>query len=87
MKTSHTILRDLVAGQSTLSAIAERMRQPESVLAAFLEDLHLDGHVESAPIGNPAIGRKLTVWRITQSGRDLLDSLTPAKPLQPACTP
>lgn len=86
MKTSHTILRDLTAGQSTISALAERMRQPERILAAFLEDLHIDGHVESAPIGDPEIGRKLIVWRITPSGRDLLDSLTPAKPLQAACT-
>lgn len=87
MKTSHTILRDLTAGQSTLDPIAERLRQPPAIIAAFLSDLITDGLAESAHIGNPNVGRKLTVYRITHAGRDLLDSLAPAKPLQPACTP
>lgn len=86
MKTSHTILRDLTAGQSTLEPIAERLRQPPSVIGAFLADLITDGLAESFPIGNPEVGRKLTVYRITQAGRDLLETLTPAKPLQASST-
>lgn len=71
MKTSHTIVLDLLAGQSTPGPIAERLRQPQSVISAFLEDLELDGLVESAAIGNPSIGRKLTAYRLTESGREL----------------
>jgi predicted ArsR family transcriptional regulator len=72
MKTSRSILRDLSAGQSTLVSIAERLRQPPSVLSAFLDDLIIDGLVESAPIGNPDIGRTLTVYRLTAAGRDVV---------------
>lgn len=70
MKTSLTILRDLAAGQSTIDPIAERLRLPSPVLVAFLADLITDGLVESAPIGNPEVGRKLTVYRLTDAGRD-----------------
>jgi predicted ArsR family transcriptional regulator len=70
MKTSLTILRDLAAGQSTIDPIAERLRQPRTVLTAFLADLITDGLVEAAPIGNPDVGRSLTVYRLTDAGRD-----------------
>lgn len=70
MKTSLSILRDLASGQSTIDPIAERLRQPPTVLAAFLDDLITDGLVESAHIGNSEVGRKLTVYRLTQPGRD-----------------
>jgi predicted ArsR family transcriptional regulator len=79
MKTSLTILRDLTAGQSTIDPIAERLRQPPAVLTAFLSDLITDGLVESAPIGNPDIGRKITVYRLTLKGRE-----TAARILHPA---
>jgi predicted ArsR family transcriptional regulator len=55
------------------------LRQPPTVLAAFLADLITDGLVESAPIGNPDIGRKLTVYRLTLAGREAA-----ARILQPA---
>ena len=77
MKTSHTILIVLIAGQSTPGPIADRLRQPASVIAAFLEDLETDGLVESAPIGNPTVGRKLTAFRLTESGRELAASIQP----------
>lgn len=70
MKTALTIINDLAAGQSTIAALAERLRQPPTVLAAFLDDLVTDGLVESAPIGNPDLGRKLTVFRLTLAGRE-----------------
>jgi predicted ArsR family transcriptional regulator len=79
MKTSLTIIRDLAAGQSTIDPLAERLRQPAAVLSAFLDDLITDGLVESAPIGNPNIGRKLTVYRLTLAGREAA-----ARILQPA---
>ncbi len=68
MKTSVQILRDLRTGQSTIDPLAQRLRQPPSVIHAFLQDLEADGHVQSSPIGDPEIGRKLTVWRITEAG-------------------
>ena len=70
MKTSLTILRDLAAGQSTIEPIAERLRLPSPVLIAFLADLITDGLVESSPIGNPKVGRNLTVYRLTLAGRE-----------------
>jgi predicted ArsR family transcriptional regulator len=68
MKTSVQILTDLRTGQSTIEPLAQRLRQPPSVIHAFLEELETDGLVESSPVGNPDIGRKLTVWRITEAG-------------------
>lgn len=72
MKTSIQILRDLRTSQSTLEPLAQRLRQPPSVIHAFLQDLEADGHVESAPIGDPDVGRKLNVWRITEAGQVLI---------------
>jgi predicted ArsR family transcriptional regulator len=79
MKTSHSILIDLAAGQSTIEPLAERLRLPSPVIVAFLADLITDGLVESSSIGNPEVGRKLTVYRLTAAGREAA-----AEILQPA---
>lgn len=68
MKTGQQILRDLRTGQATATALAERLPLPCKVIEAFLQDLETDGLVESSPIGNPDVGRKLTVWKITEAG-------------------
>jgi DNA-binding HxlR family transcriptional regulator len=70
MKTSTQILRDLTAGQSTTDALAQRMRQPAKVLTGFLQDLELDGLIESYDIKET-----LTVWRLTDLGRQAIADL------------
>ena len=84
MKTSHTILMDLLAGQSTTAALAERLRQPERIVIAFLQDLEIDGLVETVEIGNPSVGRRLVAWRITAAGIALANPLQTERRLQPA---
>lgn len=75
MKTSHTILLDLAAGQTAIHHLAERLRQPRSVLKGFIDDLITDGLVESADIGNPHVGRRLIVYRLTDPGRQAAAAL------------
>jgi DNA-binding HxlR family transcriptional regulator len=63
MTTKLEILRDLIAGQSSLNAISERLHQPCKVLAAYLQDLESDGHVISHTIKDT-----IRVWRLTKAG-------------------
>lgn len=75
MKTSHTILLDLLLGQSTTAAIADHLTQPRPVIEAYLKDLETDGLVTAHTIA----GGFLTAWRITTAGITLTETL-----LQPA---
>lgn len=80
MKTSDTILLQLAAEQSTTDALADTLRQPPIVIAAFCCDLETAGLAASSPLGDPALGRKLATWRITEAGREA------AAALQATCT-
>jgi len=71
MKTSHSILLDLLPGQATTRSIADRLNQPRPVLEAFLLDLETDGLVTRHSIARGV----LTAWRITAAGRLLVASL------------
>lgn len=74
MKTSHTILLELLPGQTSTDVLAEKLRQPARILAAYLQDLEVDGLVERG-----TINATVTIWKITRDGRDLAASLqTPA---------
>lgn len=75
MTTSDSILQLLSADQATTEAIADTLRLPPIVIAAFLCDLETAGLVASAPLGNPDTGRKLATWRITESGKDRAESI------------
>ena len=63
MTTKLEILRDLIAGQSSIDAISQRLHQPCKVLAAYLQDVEADGHVPSH-----MINETIPVWRLTQAG-------------------
>lgn len=71
MKTSHTILLDLLPGQATTDAIAEHLQQPRTVIAGFLQDLETDGLVSPRKITSGF----LTVWSLTTAGHEVADSL------------
>lgn len=73
MKTSHTILLDILPGQATTDAIAEHLTLPRPVIDAFLLDLDRDGLV--SPV---RIAHGLIAWQITEAGRALTNSLTTA---------
>lgn len=63
MKTTLSILRDLLPGQSTPDSTAGRLRQPTKVIEAFLSDLASDGLVETRQVNDT-----LTAYRLTERG-------------------
>lgn len=65
MTTAHQILIDLSISQATTNALAERIHQPPKVLAAFCQDLEIDGLVQRIPIKD-----ELFAWKLTTSGHD-----------------
>lgn len=75
MTTSDTILLLLADGKATADSIADTLRQPAIVVAAFCCDLEKTGLAISAPLGDPAIGRKLAIWSITDAGKQRAESL------------
>jgi len=75
MKTSDTILLVIAEGQITTNAIAQKLAQPEIIIAKFGVDLELDGLATSHSLGNDDKGRKLVTWRITPAGKDRVESL------------
>ena len=75
MKTANTILLELLPGQSSLDALAERLLQPKTVLRAFLTDLETDGLVQQSTIKST-----LTIYRLTDDGISVASALN----LQPA---
>jgi predicted ArsR family transcriptional regulator len=78
MTTSDTILNLLATDQATTDAIAETLKQPAVIVAAFCCDLETAGLATSHALGNPDAGRKLSTWRITESGKARAASLQPA---------
>lgn len=78
MTTSDTILLLLADGKATADSIADTLHQPSIVIAAFCCDLEKAGLAKSAPLGDPAIGRKLAIWSITPAGRERAESLQSA---------
>jgi hypothetical protein len=76
MKTSDTILLVIAAGQITTTAIAEKLIQPEIIVAKFGVDLEIDGLATSHALGNESKGRKLVTWRITEKGKTRAAELT-----------
>lgn len=76
MTTADSILRQLAAEQTTPEAIGEKITQPPVVVAVYLCDLEKDGLATSHNLGDPAIGRKLVTWRITEKGKARAEELT-----------
>lgn len=72
MTTPNKILRDLLIGQSTTDALAERMRAPMLAVRAMCERHERDGLLEQSKIAD-----SLTVWRLTDDGRDMAAALPP----------
>lgn len=68
MTTSHAILRDLKSGQSTASALSERLRISTEQIETILARHEVDGLVLHSHIGsihpNP-----LKVYSLTEKGR------------------
>jgi predicted ArsR family transcriptional regulator len=85
MTTPNKILTDLLISQSTTDALAERMRLPMLAVRAMCERHEKQGLLESIKIAGV-----LTVWRLTDMGRDAAATLNPtlaANPYTPAATP
>lgn len=76
MTTSDSILVLLSTDQATTDSIADSLRQPGIVIAAFCCDLETAGLVTSHALGNPDAGRKLATWRITESGKARVEQIT-----------
>lgn len=69
MKTTTSILRDLLAGQSTPDSVAGRLKQPTKVIEAFISDLEFEGLVERLEIAN-----SIHAFRLTERGQQLATS-------------
>ena len=69
MKTTTSILRDLLAGQSTPDSVAGRLKQPTKVIEAFISDLEFEGLVEPLEIAGT-----LTAYRLTDRGEQAATS-------------
>jgi DNA-binding MarR family transcriptional regulator len=81
MTTPNKIINDLLISQSTTDALAERMRLPMLAVRAMCERHEKDGLLEQYKIADT-----LTVWRLTESGRDLAATLNPAVATNPYAT-
>lgn len=66
MTISEAILATLSDKQATTDAIAGVLEQHPAMIAALCVQLEKDGFVSSHNLGDPAIGEKLIVWRLTQ---------------------
>lgn len=76
MAKSHaqTILLDLLLGQATASALAERIPLEPDAITVICEHHRASGHLDSLTISNC-----LTAWFLTDSGREHAASLTAKK--------
>ena len=63
MTTPDKILSDLIAGQATTDALAERVRVPMLAVRAMCERHEIDGLLERSKIADT-----LVVWRLTYEG-------------------
>ena len=77
MTTPDKILVDLLISQSTCDALAERMRVPMLAVRAMCERHERDGLLKQSKIADC-----VTVWRLTDNGREVAATLRPA-----ACSP
>ena len=81
MTTPHKILADLLISQSTCDALAERMHCPMLAVRAMCERHQRDGLLEPFKIAD-----LVTVWRLTDAGRALAATLSPAVAANPFAT-
>ena len=72
MTTPDKILADLTIGQATTDALAERMRIPMLAVRAMCERHEKDGLLAQSKIAGT-----LTVWHLTESGREVAATLKP----------
>lgn len=77
LSNSQTILTDLLLGQATASALAERIPLHEDALAVLCEK-----HLCSGLVSSHRIADRLTAYRLTESGLEKASTLTRK---QPAC--
>lgn len=78
MTTPDKILADLLISQSTCDALAERMRCPMLAVRAMCERHERDGLLEQSKIADT-----ITVWRLTDNGREVAEDLCPAVAANP----
>ena len=81
MTTPNKILVDLLIGQSTTDALAERMRIPMLAVRAMCERHEKDGLLAQSKIAD-----SLIVWHLTENGRDVAGTLSPAIAANPFAT-
>ena len=71
MTTPNQILVDLIAGQATADALAERLRVPMLTIRAMCQQHSRDGLLDSKPIASGT----LTAWSLTDEGRQVASRL------------
>jgi hypothetical protein len=81
MTTPDKILADLLISQSTCDALAERMHCPMLAIRAMCERHERDGLLEQFKIAECVI-----VWRLTDNGREVATTLSPAVAANPFAT-
>lgn len=74
MTTPDKILCDLLVSQSTTDALAERMRIPMLAVRAMCERHEKEGLLETIEIA-----AMITVWRLTDAGREVAAAIRPAE--------
>ena len=67
------ILRDLLAGQSTVTAMAIRFEKPHVEVREACDELELDLLITCHPVGDAFF-----VYRLTQAGRE--EATNPSQP-------
>jgi len=77
MTTPDKILIDLLISQSSCDALAERMHCPMLAVRAMCERHERDGLLSQSKIADT-----ITVWSLTDAGRDVAATLSPV-----ACSP
>ena len=73
MTTPDKILVDLLISQSSCDALAERMHCPMLAVRAMCERHERDGLLSQFKIADT-----VTVWRLTDNGREVAATLSPA---------
>lgn len=81
MTTPDKILVDLLISQSSCDALAERMHCPMLAVRAMCERHERDGLLEQSKIADC-----VTVWRLTDSGREVAGTLSPRVAANPFAT-
>ena len=81
MTAQDQILTDLLIGQSTAGALAERMATDEQAVSTICDRMARDGLLEQTKIA-----ACLTVWRLTDDGRAVAGPLSPQVAANPFTT-